>query len=1406
MKRSRDKPQTEDDKLFALLADSIREVDGENTDVQNVLKREREKEKLDRETQGGYFSDDYTYSDEEEDEGTFNIEDNDVYEGGDRKGGKSEVKKQRGSKPDALKIEVPPHIDPNHLVCKDAVQYVHLLIGSRSIPSSGDLGGLGYSSDKSSAPSWKQKLSKANLNELLYVVKEITCDLDMDDLKFGLRGSKRKNDHGVVDTVTKEVDPDLARAVIRPIPIKSPLYMYQMKISRRRDAGKSKWDYFDDYAVWDCNSCKIHKKPLNFMLLDFFIHRCVQLEQEDAMNFKSTLVETFPEIRSGESIDLTWEIYSKAMKEIGLGDRIHDRPVPEVIRYIFCDEVEFLTKFYNETIILNMIPAELKGLYHKLSHSPFELFFFKMTNFKFRLHKQIRQRRSVPKTNEDGVEAVEGGDVDNLLEEEQDEGEDDSINAQMREMVENLTFNRDVVAKSCVNHSLKLELFWLYLPEIDAKKLDGIEVSLLTKSQKATIEIYNIMKDSYYKDNDSFVHTFALKDRINYISDPEEQTREFDGIMNWLCNTPLRASFKQIKNSGYSYTIAKKYNDVYYLSVSHLHMMTIVESIMLLFDRFAMRKSEDMAKRDRESHLEDLVGADAKQLLCSNLVEYVDPPKVEVSANCLSGMNKDQVKCFYQVMDLPCNLLVGGAGTGKTFLLKRIIGCFQRGEVLALASQGRNVAALADVHDGYSFTFANFLYMHAKGCVTGSWASSNTFRWKGDNNSIRDINQLKELNGIYYKRCICENVKVVVWDETSLTTDSYAASALAVLSRCSQMEKLIICGDYRQCPPIGPGQFMKEFKKFADARMLTAELTKNMRSGPSTIFENGEAIARGDFAGIKFDEKTTFFEYYNTGWKDTEDPDFGKKAVEVAKKYDIPHYESTFLSHTNVIRKSVNPFLEAYYLGFHKDENNYLQEPYVFRTGSKIITKANLYLPGNVTINNEVNRLERIEMYQPPKKENGQRMKNKELLRFLMEGGGAVSINTTNESRSYRSYKTRFIIQSLDHIAKDSKARRYLPFFGRYRRKVEKGYMSTVHGSQGGEFKWVVLFMTYYSKNWTREMVYTAFTRAKSFFIFVGDLHFLEDAVNNPTKPRNSELADNLIHSIYRRFRDNWKTWQVPSIYNDLAYLEENDVFEEPNIMDTTDEAILAALSHATLKEFDGLYQLFKLRRVCKRFKTIIDSREMWVELYRQMYNQTEKDYRYKMKNPLALESERICNLDKNKVANLVINSICPTIYKCQGKDCGNYIISSGSIISSFRQTYYEEEAKSELKIYRDRENKEKQIRHIKVKLCLCTCGYSGYCYITLKFLQDPSTVKDAVGNYIPCAADIDMNDRKGENKKNVKAIDTSRLKNAHPSVYEKSNRAAEIAQKIVNIAKSNPKAPSKLGNYFASRPAMPDF
>lgn len=182
------------------------------------------------------------------------------------------------------------------------------------------------------------------------------------------------------------------------------------------------------------------------------------------------------------------------------------------------------------------------------------------------------------------------------------------------------------------------------------------------------------------------------------------------------------------------------------------------------------------------------------------------------------------------------SVLLGPAGTGKTTMLRALASHsdISSGGVLLLAPTGKARVQLGGKVRARAFTLAQFLR------PLGRWDADSGYRvTRGTNREA--------------------GYRTVIVDEASMLTEEMLA---ALLDATSGVERLILCGDHRQLPPIGAGRPFADLIKYlqdqaspdADQKSPengcgVGELTVNRRfqqQGPG--MGPGSASGRDDFA------------------------------------------------------------------------------------------------------------------------------------------------------------------------------------------------------------------------------------------------------------------------------------------------------------------------------------------------------------------------------------------------------------------------------------------------------------------------------------------------------------------------------------------------------------------------------
>ena len=298
--------------------------------------------------------------------------------------------------------------------------------------------------------------------------------------------------------------------------------------------------------------------------------------------------------------------------------------------------------------------------------------------------------------------------------------------------------------------------------------------------------------------------------------------------------------------------------------------------------------------------------------------------------------------------------------------------------------------------------------------------------------------------------------EVVIIDEASMVDLQLFDSLLKAIPLSS---RLIMVGDVNQLPPVGPGTI---FKDIINSKLVTVvELNEIFRqSGESLIVTNAHKIIHGEFP-ICTETKNDFFFMRADNPNELTEKLVSLYTDRLPNAYDFDPLEDIqiicptkktetgTMALNNHLKEAANP------KNFNKDEISFRE--LVFRTGDKVMQIKNDYDIevekdngdfDNGVFNGDIGIIERVD-----------------------REDGAVKVRYDDKTVTYT-------MENLDEI--------------------EPAYAITVHKSQGSEFKAVILpLLDGADILFTRNLLYTAVTRAKQLLIVLGSPYRLKQMVDN---------------------------------------------------------------------------------------------------------------------------------------------------------------------------------------------------------------------------------------------------------------------------------------------------------------------
>ncbi|HCC07945.1 MAG TPA: ATP-dependent RecD-like DNA helicase [Clostridiales bacterium] len=409
-----------------------------------------------------------------------------------------------------------------------------------------------------------------------------------------------------------------------------------------------------------------------------------------------------------------------------------------------------------------------------------------------------------------------------------------------------------------------------------------------------------------------------------------------------------------------------------------------------------------------------------------------------------------QKQAIHEVVKNKVTVITGGPGTGKTTLINFVIDILHEGNkvVVLTAPTGRAAKRMTEATGIDSQTIHRLL-------------------------EVKVIDEDREYQK--FQRCETNPIEadVVIVDEVSML-DIYIASSL--LRAVMGGSKVIFVGDHNQLPPVGPGNFLKDL--INSGAVPVVELKEIFRqSQDSHIAIYARDVNEGNHLCIT--EKSTDFFFVKRNTSDG--------VIQMMKEL----IEKRLPSHLGCETKDIQILtpMKKGYLGTEnlnmvfqdvanpkdkdKKEKEFLKKK--FRAGDEVMQIKNNYKLEWEKFGNE-----------------GKVIKGEGV--FNGEQGEILDINEDG---------------SVKILFDDNKIADYS---GMSMDEIELSYAMTIHKSQGSEYPVVIIpLLSGPDVLFTRNLLYTAITRAKRMLVIVGSIEAMNRMIdNNKIENRNSGLCERL--------------------------------------------------------------------------------------------------------------------------------------------------------------------------------------------------------------------------------------------------------------------------------------------------------
>lgn len=423
----------------------------------------------------------------------------------------------------------------------------------------------------------------------------------------------------------------------------------------------------------------------------------------------------------------------------------------------------------------------------------------------------------------------------------------------------------------------------------------------------------------------------------------------------------------------------------------------------------------------------------------------------EISKEDRIELSDEQKEAILNSLINEITVITGGPGTGKTTIIKCIIQILEKLDIkyVLCAPTGRAAKRITETTKREARTIHRLLEIT-----------------KLDN---EDIDMLYNLE----VKTIEEDFVIV--DEASMLDTIMMNNLIKALNKKT---KIIFVGDVDQLPSVGPGNVLKDI---ISSKIVNTVYLKQIyrQSAKSDIILNAHRVNEGKYPEFKNKDTDMYF-IKTSSVEDTlsEISSLVSYRLESFATFDklkdlqilTPMKKTTLgtIELNSMLQELLNP------KSISKEERKVGDR--IYRVGDKVMQIQNNY-DKRFDVKGEA-------------KQNIEGVYNGDI-------GYIQKIDNVNKELTVLFDDVREISYDFDELD-----------------ELELAYATTIHKSQGSEFDYVVLpLYTGYPKLFTRNLLYTAMTRAKKMLVIVGSKKMIEYMVDNiDSKNRMTGLKDKLIN------------------------------------------------------------------------------------------------------------------------------------------------------------------------------------------------------------------------------------------------------------------------------------------------------
>jgi exodeoxyribonuclease V alpha subunit len=413
-------------------------------------------------------------------------------------------------------------------------------------------------------------------------------------------------------------------------------------------------------------------------------------------------------------------------------------------------------------------------------------------------------------------------------------------------------------------------------------------------------------------------------------------------------------------------------------------------------------------------------------------------------------LSGSQLEAVRQSVDSSVFVITGGPGTGKTTIIKAVVDIFS--------------------HCGFKIAVAAPTGRAAKRITETTYGRASTIH------RLLEYTFEDDTEHMYFGRN-AENMletDAVIIDEASMV-DVMLMNAL--LSAIPTGARLVIVGDADQLPPVGAGNVLRDM--LDSERVMSARLTELFRQAEdSMIVVNAHRIDKGEYPDLN-SEGSDFFMMRRSG------------EAEI---------QSTII---DLVMRRLPGFIEDI-------------DP---MKGIQVLTPVKRGALGNASLNVELQRvLNPADNFKQEKVFGAKTFREGDRIMQIKNNYSLTWVDSQDFSEGEGVFNGDMgVIEKIDDdagiVTVVYDGTRYVKYDYTGLDELEHAYAITVHKSQGSEFPVVVMPVFPVAPVLaTRNLLYTAITRAKQMVVLVGSERRLEAMIeNNSGLDRHSALKDFLI-------------------------------------------------------------------------------------------------------------------------------------------------------------------------------------------------------------------------------------------------------------------------------------------------------